>query len=222
MKIIQPSFSLYTTLGDPLTEELGIKMLQWIETNARISHRSEDKQTKDSWKRFLEAVVCQHGDYSVIEHSGVTAILRVDRGTTHELVRHRLASYTQESTRFVNYQKKGELEFIKPFNLSKETEWFWKDSLEMTERNYLDMIERGARPQEARSVLPNATAATISITGNLRNWRSFFMQRVTKETHPDMKVVTIPMLAEFKRLIPILYDDIEADIKQDISMARAR
>jgi thymidylate synthase (FAD) len=224
LKIIEPSFEL-RTYAAPLTPEEGIKLLRWVEWNARISHRSEDKQTDDSWRRFIEAVVVQHGDWSVTEHASVTAILRTDRGITHELVRHRLASYTQESTRFVSAGKKYAegIEFIVPSKLKDTTaEWYFMDSVNLAEKNYLDMIGEGVRPQEARSVLPNATAATISMTSNLRNWRLFFMSRVTLEAHPDMRRLTIPMLAEFKRCIPVLYDDIESEVKQSISLARAR
>src|SRR5271155_3305557 len=110
MKIIEPSFKLSTPYTSSLTPQDGIDMLRFIETQARISHRSEDKQTGDSWQRFIKAVVLDHGDWSVTEHVSITATIRTDRGITHELVRHRLFSFTQESTRFVRY-KEG-LEFI--------------------------------------------------------------------------------------------------------------
>ena len=219
MKIIEPSFEVRTAAG-PLTPAAGIEMLRWIEWNARISHRSEDAQTDDSWRRFIQAVVIQHGDWSVTEHAAVTVVFRVDRGVTHELVRHRLFSFTQESTRFVNYKKVGEIDVIRPEGMKAEYESVWLESVAKACWGYTVLMERGASPQLARSVLPNALAATISVTGNLRNWRWFLLARTTKETHPDFKRVTIPLLAEFKRLIPILYDDIEPDTKQSISMAR--
>lgn len=221
MKIISPSFKLYTYDG-LLTQETGIKLLRWVEFNARISHRSEDAQTPDSWQKFLSAVVIGHGDWSVTEHAHVTAIFRVDRGVTHELVRHRLFSFTQESTRFVNYKKKGAIEVIRPFELEEGTfkEEIWKDSVAASCSNYICMLDNGARPQEARSVLPNALAATISVTGNLRTWRWFFLARTTAETHPDFRAVTIPMLEVFKLHIPLLYDDIQPLQKQSISMAK--
>lgn len=227
MKIINPSFEIRTPWG-LLTEERGIDLLRWIETNARISHRSEDMQTPTSWKRFLQAVVVQRGDWSVAEHATVTVIFRVDRGVTHELVRHRHFSFTQESTRFVNYNKKDKdgnvvhpIEFIRPDTkpLDFGTDG-WHDCIAKAEFTYRHMINQGWSPQEARSVLPNALASTISVTGNLRMWRWFFLARTTSETHPDFKRVTIPLLAEFKRLIPILYDDVEPNIKQSISMGK--
>jgi len=223
VKIIEPSFTLHTQEGWPLTVVSGVEMLRWVERNARISHRAEDAQTKDSWKRFIQCVVQDRGDWSVAEHVSVTATMRVDRGVSHELVRHRHFSMTQESTRFVNYKKKGgDLEFIKPIALSNQIEPSWFEAIQRSEIAYLELLEKGVRPQEARSVLPNALATTISLTGNLRNWRLFFMSRVTNETHPDMKRITIPMLTEFKKNIPILFDDIDVDIKQSISLAKAR
>jgi thymidylate synthase (FAD) len=207
MKIIEPSFEI--------VDKLGIHMLQRIERMARISHRSETAQTDDSWKKFIETVVLQHGDWSVVEHVSVTVIFRVDRGITHELVRHRLFSFTQESTRFVNYKKKGgDLEFIYPANASEGCMANWKSSLQKAEQTYFELLEAGWRPQEARSVLPNALAATIAMTGNLRTWRWFFLARTSRETHPDLRRITIPLLARFKQLIPLLYDDIEPEARQ--------
>lgn len=224
MKIIEPSFEII----DPINEADGVRLLQKIEGMARISHRSEDRQTEDSYDKFLRAVVIDHGDWSVVEHASATVIFRVDRGVTHELVRHRLFSFTQESTRFVNGRKSypDGLEFIIPENL-KEPKFelarqFWKKSLETSEMEYLNMLDAGCRPQEARSVLPNALAATIAVSGNLRNWRHLLLMRTSKETHPDFRAVTIPLLAEFKKLVPILYDDIELNARQIENMRKAR
>lgn len=147
-------------------EAAGIALLKKIEWCGRISHRSEDAQGEDSWKRFIEAVVIQHGDWSIVEHASVTCDFYVDRGITLELVRHRLFSFTQESTRFV--------------------------------------------------------ASRIIVTGNLRNWRHFFIMRTTKEAHPQMREVTIPLLAEFQSKIPILFSDIEPLAKQSESMRKGR
>ena len=192
---------------------------------ARISHRSEDKQTHDSWKRFIETVVVGHGDWSVTEHASATVVIRTDRGITHELVRHRLFSFTQESTRFVNGRKSypDGLEFIKPqifYDAPNLEDGYWIHAISIAEQQYFCLLDDGARPQEARSVLPNALASTIAMTGNLRNWRWFFLARCTKEAHPDMRRITTPMLEEFKKRIPILYDDIEPLQKQSISMAK--
>jgi thymidylate synthase (FAD) len=222
MKIINPSFEIIRP-----HENDGIICLQAIERMARISHRAEDKMTDDSWKRFIQSVVLDHGDWSVVEHVSATVIIKTDRGITHELVRHRLFSFTQESTRFVNYKKRGELEFIIPSKFTETSSycdaWIdeaWKDAVINAEKAYFNLLELGARPQEARSVLPNCTAAMISMTGNLRSWRWFFLARTTLESHPDMRRVTIPLLDAFRTRIPLLFDDIEPNQKQSISMAK--
>ena len=212
MKIIQPSFRLTNPYKSQLTREDGVKMLQFIEAQARISHRSENGMKEDSWERFIEAVVLKHGDWSVVEHCSITATIRTDRGITHELVRHRLFSFTQESTRFVRYN--DELEFIYPENAPEGCFANWDLTVQKCEETYHELLKAGWRPQEARSVLPNSLAATIAVTGNLRNWRHFFLMRTSRETHPDFKRITIPMLEEFKRIIPILYDDIKPDQRQ--------
>lgn len=219
MRLVEPSFSLNVTQND------GIRMMLEIERQARISHRSEGKQTLDSWKRFIEAVVIGHGDWSVTEHQSITVTMRADRGVTHELVRHRLFAFTQESTRFVRY---GEIDFVFPVvEDEKLPEGFeidpdWLHCMDVIEQTYGKLLNKGWRPQQARSVLPNALASTIAVTGNLRNWRHFFLMRTSKETHPDFKRITIPMLAEFKKIVPLLYDDIEPDQRQIDNLRKAR
>src|SRR5258707_10191430 len=131
-------------------------MLRFIEKQARISHRSGEAQTEDSWKRFITAVVIGHGDWSVVEHASVTATIRVDRGVTHELVRHRLFSFTQESTRFVRYH--GNMEFIVPAPYERMDDpifmGLWTTGMTQAEQNYEQAIAQNWRPQEARSLLP--------------------------------------------------------------------
>lgn len=226
MKIIQPSFRIYSQ-GDFLWSGNGIKLLRWIEENARISHRSEDLQTEDSWKRFIQVVVIDKGDWSVTEHASVTVTFRVDRGVTHELVRHRHFAFTQESTRFVNYGKR-EIEFIEPewpvrdYEGHEPCRFQWEMAMKDAETAYLALLSMKATPQMARSVLPNAMAATISCTGNLRNFRHLFLMRTSRETHPDFRRVTIPLLEEFKKNIPLLYDDIEPNSRQIDNLKKAR
>jgi thymidylate synthase (FAD) len=220
MRIIEPSFTISTPFSANVTRDDGIKMLRFIEQQARISHRSEDRQTLDSWEKFIQAVVIQHGDWSVTEHASITATIRTDRGITHELVRHRLFAFTQESTRFVRNAE--EIEFISPINAPEGCYANWDLALIKCEETYHDLLKQGWRPQEARSVLPNALAATIAVTGNLRNWRHFFLMRTSKETHPDFKRITIPMLAEFQKVVPLLYNDITPEATQRANLEKAR
>jgi thymidylate synthase (FAD) len=195
-------------------------MLRFIEEMARISHRSEDRITAESYDRFLRTIILGHGDWSVVEHATVTVVFRVDRGITHELVRHRLFSFTQESTRFVNYGKR-DMEFIHPAQAPNNfTEW--ERVMKECEKTYIELLSTGWRPQEARSILPNALAATIAVTGNLRNWRHFLLMRTTLETHPDFRQVTVPLLDEFQKKIPILYEDIEPNQRQANNLKKAR
>jgi thymidylate synthase (FAD) len=166
--------------------------------------------------------VIDRGDWSVTEHATLTAIIRTDRGITHELVRHRLFSFTQESTRFVRYKETDQLSFIKPEVFTESMDRGWSDSIARAEWTYFSMLRNGAKPQEARSVLPNALAATISMTGNLRNWRHFFLMRTSKETHPDMRRITTPMLDEIQKRIPLLYADIVPEERQIENLKKAR
>lgn len=230
MNIIKP----YARIIIPDYPMAGIDLLRRIEQIARVSHRSEAAQTEDSWRRFLTAVVLEHGDWSVTEHINVTVEAYVDRGITHEWVRHRLGAYTQESTRFVNYEKKMPPAFIAP-ELEDEPEragngeqvalspyQLWAHAVDTCERSYRRMIQLGVAPQTARSVFPNALASKLIVTYNLRSWRHFFLMRTSKEAHPQMREVTIPLLAEFKTMIPLLYDDIEPNQRQIENMRKAR
>lgn len=220
MNIVKP----YARLKDLDTREEGIKLLQKIEWCARISHRSEEAQGPETWKRFIPAVVIDHGDWSVTEHASASVDMLVDRGITHEVVRHRLFSFTQESTRFVNYEKKMPPGFVDPFNeaSSVDAHQCWRDAVEQAEYRYRRLLEHACAPQIARSVFPNALASRIIITGNLRNWRHFFMMRTCREAHPQMREVTIPLLQEFQEKIPILYDDIVPMERQADAIRKGR
>ena len=217
MNIVQP----YAKLMDVPDLAAGIKLLQKIEWCGRISHRSEEAQTEDSWRRFIETVVLGHGDWSIVEHANVTIDMVVDRGITHEWVRHRLCAFTQESTRFVNYEKKMPPLFINPL-LDGDGFTLWERIISQAEAGYIELIRFGLPPQIARSVFPNALASRIITTTNLRNLRHMMIMRTTKEAHPQMRQVTIPLLAELKAKIPIIFDDIEPLTKQTVSMSRMR
>jgi thymidylate synthase (FAD) len=220
MQIIYPSFEIL----DLESREQGVQMLRRVERLARISHRSEEAQTDVSWERFIKAVVVEKGDWSVTEHVSVTAIARVNRGVTHEVVRHRIGSYTQESTRFCNYGKNGKstLEFIPSVGVKPEDLFNWCFDLETIEGIYLRWLAKGYPPEVARDFLPNALASTIAFTYNLRTWRHIFMMRTTINTHRDFRETTLPLLKIFKERIPLLYDDLEPSQQQNISLARPR
>lgn len=243
MKIVRP----YAKIMEP---ELLTGALTRVEYAARISHRSEE-ETSTNTEKFIRAVVLQHGDWSVVEHVSASVEFLVDRGITHEIVRHRIASYTQESTRFVNYAKKMPPTFIYPkpdieceHCMGGSEPWHhscgdwvhslndthydcnydgaWLNAINQCEASYKSLLVGGWRPQEARSVFPNALSSKIVVTLNLRTWRHFFLMRTTKEAHPQMRQVTIPLLAEFQRLVPVLYEDIIPELRQVDNIAKGR
>lgn len=231
MEIVQPSAKIDDEWFDMDMPDPGIMLLRKIERIARVSHRSEDRMTYESWRPFLTTVIMKKGDWSVTEHASVTVTLVVDRGITHELVRHRIGAYTQESTRFVNYEKKMAPNFIAPFPLptgnpedthESDTWNVWEAAIEACETGYKELIKLGHAPQIARSLFPNALASKIVVTYNLRNWRHFFLMRTTREAHPQMRQVTIPLLEEFQEKIPLLYDDIRPHQTQEYNLSKAR
>lgn len=214
MKIVKPYFVIEDDVN-------GVEMLKKIERAGRTCYKSEDRITEDSARTFVKKIITS-GHHSVLEHEKVTVRVICDRGVTHEIVRHRIASYSQESTRFCNYSKDGfgaEITVIEPcfwpsspggtgtFEAQRET---WLDAMRSAEQAYLILIDIGASPQEARSVLPNSLKTEIVMTMNLREWRHFFTLRTAPAAHPQMREIAIPMLAEFKRLIPVVFDDVGA------------
>jgi thymidylate synthase (FAD) len=218
MKIITPSFEIL----NPTNKEQGIAALRFVESMARISHKSEDRQTEDSWERFINFVVVQHADWSVCEHSLATVLFTLDRATANQLVRHRLFGFTQASTRFINFKKVGEIEVIRPPGLKSEDETVWLESVSKACWGYTVLMERKYAPETARSVLPLCLATKIAVSGNYRNWRHFLISRTTKETQQDFKNITIPLLAAFKERVPIIFDDIQPDEKQSVAFSKPR
>jgi thymidylate synthase (FAD) len=211
------------TLIRPFNDEEGLSQLKFIENMARISHKSEELQGPETWRRFITSVVLEHGDWSVVEHASATVIFQVNRGITHELVRHRLFGFTQESTRFVNYSHpKHEPVFIPSIAVDEADRTEWEEDLETAEAIYKKWLSRKYAPQIARDHLPNALAATIAVTGNLRNWRHALIMRTTKETHIDFRNVMTPLLTQFQMRIPILFDDISPMQKQSEAIQKAR
>jgi len=201
MEIIRPSF----TIEDEIDYE---KMLKRIERAGRTCYKSEEKITPDSAEKFIRMIV-KSGHDSVIEHEKVTVRIICDRGVTHEIVRHRLASYSQESTRYCDYNKKG-VRVIYPFFFADSLEKYaiWEKAMLATEQAYNDLIKLGASPQEARTVLPNSLKTEIVVTYNLREWRHFFRLRTSKKAHPQMREITIPLFQEFKKLMPVFFEDL--------------
>lgn len=187
--------------------------LRKCELAARNCYKSEDKIGEGTAEKLIRGCI-KRGHESVIEHASVTFRMICDRGVTHELVRHRMASYSQESTRYVNYNKK-EIEFIYPFwydkvpnetidfnDLTDEERkyrcmwWAMNAAANEAEENYECMISAGATPQEARAVLPNMLKTDIVVTMNMREIRHFIRLRAAKVAHPDIRILAKALFYE--------------------------
>ena len=204
MNIIEPGFEVLDDLD-------GRRMLRKIEAAGRICYKSEENITDGSAEIFVRSIL-KNGHESVIEHEKISVRVVCDRGVSHEIVRHRIASYSQESTRYCNYSKEKfgkELTFIKPVFWEEDSKEYqlWKNLMKKTEASYNELIEMGAAPQEARSILPNSLKTEIVITMNLREWRHFFRLRTSKKAHPQMRQISRMILEYFKENIPAVFED---------------
>lgn len=205
MKIIKPSAHIMFPV-------YGRDILRRLEQIGRVCYKSEGAIMEDTAEPFVRKII-ERGHESVLEHCSVTVKFTVDRGVSHEIVRHRLAAYSQESTRYCNYSgdKFGsEIIVIDPVYLEHDTPAYnaWRMSCEEAERQYFELLECGCTAQEARAVLPNSLKTEIVMTANIREWRHFFRLRAGEEAHPQMREVTVPLLYNFKSKIPVVFDDI--------------
>lgn len=205
MKIINASYHIETSID-------GAEILKRIEKAGRTCYKSEDRITEESAKVFVRMLI-ERGHESVLEHASITVRFVCDRGVSHEIVRHRIASFSQESTRYCNYSNDrfgSELTFIKPcfFKEKKGAYCSWYNSIDFAECAYFDMLDDGCTPQEARSVLPSSIKTEVVMTANLREWRHFLKLRTSTAAHPQMRELTVPLLKELQERIPVVFDDI--------------
>ena len=213
MKIISPGYEIIRPHMDG--PEARNAIYQLIEQAGTTCYKSEDAITPESAAAFVRKIVRNHHE-AMLEHASMTVKFIVDRGVSHELVRHRLASFAQESTRYCNYSKNkfdGEVTFIRPFFFERgSTEYScWEDMCQHAENVYLAMLQMNRTPQEARSVLPNSLKTEVIMTANMREWRHFFRLRAAGETgapHPQMAEVAVPLLKECQTYMPELFGDI--------------
>ena len=211
MKIVEPKYEILTDIS-----EGGIKELQQIERVARVCYKSEDKITPDgeSAKKLVGFLVKQ-GHEAMLEHSQLSVLFTCDRGIANELVRHRIASFAQESTRYCNYSKEkfeGSITVVEPFYIDKEQNRLfyrkWVESCELAEKTYFLMLMNGYRPEQARCVLPLCLKTEIVVTANYREWRNIFKLRTPVAAHPQMRELMCPLLKELQSKIPVVFDDI--------------
>jgi len=223
INIIKPSYEILTDID-------GDRILLALERAARTCYKSEDKIAAGSAKKLMQRLVHDVKHESVIEHESISVRFICDRGVTHEMVRHRLAAFSQESTRYCNYSKKG-MTFILPpwvddfclgeFDLNGLRELFgkinqvsyspataWLSAMEQATQYYDILIDAGWKPQQARSVLPNSLKTEIVMTANLREWRHVLKLRTSQAAHPQIREIMAPLLAELKSKIPVIFDDI--------------
>lgn len=214
MILVKPSFEILTDLD-------GMRMVRNIERAGRVCYKSEDKITDESAEKFVRGII-KSGHHSVIEHESLSVKFICDRGVTHEMVRHRLAAYSQESTRYCNYGKdkfKNQVTYIIPiwsnipegvysvrYDCETKAEQIWFDAMLKLEQDYLSLIEEGWIPQQARSILPNSLKTEIVMTCNVREWRHVFNLRTSMAAHPQIIEVMKPLQEKLRNIIPVIFD----------------
>ena len=206
MKLIKP----YTEILTPVDTQ---EVYKTIEKVARTCYKSEDKITDTSAERMVKSLI-KSGHEAMIEFFDITVKFVTDRGVSHEIVRHRVASYAQESTRYCNYTNDkfgNELTFIIPSFLDEKESYSYNrfvTHLEQVENEYLILTQEGWKPEQARQVLPNALKTEINVKMNLREWRHFFNLRCHHTAHPDIKVLALELLEKFYALLPVVFEDL--------------
>lgn len=212
MIIVKPSIEILSTTDYET-------ILKKIERIGRVCYKSEDKIKEDSAEGFIRAII-KRGHESVIEHESISVKVTCDRGVTHEIVRHRIASYSQESTRYCNYtmDKFGnqisciDLATGFQYDLNNEADQkkyeIWNRAMEAAEKYYFEMIQAGAKPEEARSILPNSLKTEIVITMNMREWRHFIRLRGSRAAHPQIVEITKMIQQEFAERYPVFFADL--------------
>ncbi len=205
MKIIKP----YYVIEDEIDSK---KMMLTLEKAGRTCYKSEGRIGDGTAEKFIANII-KRGHESVLEHEKITVRFICDRGVTHEIVRHRIASYSQESTRYCNYSQDkfgNELTFIKPCFWNEDNEQYklWLDTMQYIEEMYNKLIASGAKPEEARSILPNSLKTEIVVTMNLREWRHFFKLRTAPAAHPQIREISLALLDELKQKLPVIFGDI--------------
>jgi len=213
MKIIEPKIEIENANYNQIMKNL--------ERACRTCYRSEDKITEKSYKTLLKNCI-NRGHESILEHEKITIRMTCDIGVYKDLTRHRHASFSIESTRYCNYGKDkfdNQIKFIKPVNIEKGTEIYaeWEKSLEEIEKHYIKMVELGATPDQMRMILPHSTAALVTMTANIREWKHIFSLRCTKHAHPAVEQVMIPLLLHFKKNMPEIFENVEYDEEFDKS-----
>ena len=206
MRIIPASFEI---LGFVDPE----KILRNIEAYGRVCYKSEGNIKEDSAAPFIRRII-RSGHESVLEHEKISVRIICDRGVSHEIVRHRIASYSQESTRYCNYAQdkfSNQLTFIKPCFWQEDSPAYaiWQRQMQEAQNSYFALLAEGATPEQARSILPNSLKTEIVVTMNLREWRHFFKLRTSSRAHPQMREIAVPLFKTLGELLPVIFADLD-------------
>ena len=193
----------------------GIKIMKNIERACRTCYRSEGNITEESYKKLLSNCI-NRGHESVLEHEKITIRMTCDIGVYKDLTRHRFRSFSIESTRYCNYGKDkfdNELKFIKPCNIDGSSELYsnWIGAMDFIEKEYIAMSNNGATPDQLRMILPHSTAAQVTMTANIREWKHILDLRTKSMTHSAIRQLLIPLLLKFKKDMPEIFNSIEYD-----------
>ncbi len=202
MNIVEQGVDLLTSTPNPE---------QHIERCGRIAYKSEDRISRGTAAAFIRKII-ELGHESVLEHASATLVVVCDRGISHEIVRHRIGSYTQESTRFCNYSRSrfgSEITVIEPPDLPSELRNNWYNSCVNAEIAYQFLVQQGVGPQISRSVLPTCLKTEIAITYNFREWRHFLRLRLASAAHPQMRAIAKMIHSRLITLAPACFDAIK-------------
>lgn len=209
MIIARPGYEIMTDFSMYGTDELEL-----IERAGRVCYKSEDRITDqgESAKKFISSRIAEEHE-GIIEHSIVTIRFICDRGVSHELVRHRLVSWTQESTRYCNYSKDkfgNQITVIEPSYLKPGSDSYtsWFNACMAAEKAYMEMLGDHCSAQEARCVLPMSLKTELIGTANFREWRHVLKLRTSPFAHPQMREIMLPLLGELHERVPVIFDDL--------------
>lgn len=198
LKIVKQSVELLSVTQDSL---------KLIERAARTCYKSEDKIGPGTAERLVESCLNKN-HMSVIEHASATFHILCDRGVSHEIVRHRIASYSQESTRYCAYNKEkfgNEISVVEPPGLTFTQSDCWRSACQISEQTYLNLLLTGVTPQIARSVLPTCLKTEIVMTANFREWVHFINLRTSKAANPQMREIATMIEDELMKVCPLIF-----------------
>ena len=191
------------------------KIMKNLERACRTCYRSENLITDDSYKTLLKNCI-NRGHESILEHEKITVRLFCDVGAYKDLTRHRAGTaFSIESTRYCNYSKDkytNNIKFIDPIFINDEKNYeLWKKSMQNIENYYIEMAKNGAKTDELRMLLPHSTAAEVTMTCNIREWKHVLSLRCSKTVHPSIRQLLIPILLKFKKDMPEIFDEVPYD-----------